>query len=697
MLFALMPAGVLAQSTPWGQGTDAGIDPTLVAALAAKADAAGTVRIIVGLDLEFTPEGALRSPQAVSDQRLRIGRAQDEVLTGLAGLGAELIASYDFIPFMALAVDATALRSVAALPEVRSIEEDIAVPPSMASSNPVIGSPNAWAAGFTGSGQTVAVLDTGVDKTHPFFSTSDKVVSEACYSTTLASGAAASVCPGGSNSTAPGSGVNCPLEIGGCSHGTHVAGTVAGDDLVGPDFGVARGASIIAIQVFSYFEDCSCVKSYGSDQILGLQRVADLAGSFDIAAVNMSLGGGQYDANCDADRPSIKAAIDSLRALNIATVIAAGNAGFTDSMGAPACISTAVSVGATDDADNVAGFSNIAPFISLLAPGVAIDSSLPGGDVGTMGGTSMAAPHVAGAWAILRQKAPSLSVADTLAALRSTGTLVDDLRSGGIETDMPRINVDLALDSLSCGPDSFEPDNHSGQASTLHSGLSQSHNICPSGDRDWATFTLAVESEVTLETSGPSGDTVMWLRDAAGSAIDDDDDSGTGNFSLIDRTCGLDPLPAGTYFVEVGEYGDNDEIPTYDLSLTAAACDGGGSSPCGPTEVCLLDGQYAASARFMRSGVWHPAKPMTALDDQGEPSQKTGGMAFGDPETMSISVAVRPACSGGFSADWAAVGSMDLAQWELTIRRVADGAQWTRQQDLGGNTSGIDQGAFPCL
>ncbi len=251
------------------------------------------------------------------------------------------------------------------------------------------------------------------------------------------------------------------------------------------------------------------------------------------------------------------------------------------------------------------------------------------------------------------------------------------------------------LDSLSGGPDAFEPDDTAGQASIIRPGVPQTHSIFPVGDEDWANFTLGAESAVTLETSGPSGDTRMWLRDAVLAEIDDDDDGGGGNFSLIVRTCGDDPLPAGSYFVQVDEYYDDDEIPSYDLSLTAVAC--GDPVPCGPTELCLLDGQYAASAWFMRGGAWNLARPMTVLDDQEELSQKTGGMAFGDPQTMSISVAVRPACSGGFSADWAAVGSMDLAQWELTIRRVADGAEWTRQQDLGGNTSGIDRNAFPCL
>lgn len=80
--------------------------------------------------------------------------------------------------------------------------------------------------GLFGVGQTVAILDTGVEKTHPFLM--GKVVSEACYSTNNADlSSERPVCPGGvTNSTAPGSGVNCAIS--GCDHGTHVAGIVGG-------------------------------------------------------------------------------------------------------------------------------------------------------------------------------------------------------------------------------------------------------------------------------------------------------------------------------------------------------------------------------------------------------------------------------------------------------------------------------------
>lgn len=427
-------------------------------ALMARAEREGAVRVIARLDAPFAPEGTLTGAQAVTGQRGAIQRLQDQLLGSLAGTASRLVARYRFIPYLALEVDSAGLAALRDHPSVLALEEDVPVPPTLASSIPVIGADDAWAAGYTGSGQVVAVLDTGVDKSHPFFSTGGgKVVSEACYSSNTTS--SSTVCPGGATeSTATGSGVNCPVSVNGCNHGTHVAGIAAGNNGTGPNLGVARGANLIAVQVFSRFDGSSscfpnpapCVRTFTSDQIKGLERIYALRSTFNIAAVNMSLGGGQYfdRASCDAANSSRKAAIDNLRSAGIATVIAAGNDGYRDSMGAPGCISSAVSVGATTDADGVASFSNVASFLDLFAPGVSITSSVPGTGTASFDGTSMATPHVAGAWAVLKQAKPGATVAEVLAALRSTGTLVDDNRSGGTVDDIPRINVDDAVDAL---------------------------------------------------------------------------------------------------------------------------------------------------------------------------------------------------------------------------------------------------------
>jgi Subtilase family/IPT/TIG domain len=248
--------------------------------------------------------------------------------------------------------------------------------------------------------------------------------------------------------------VYCPLELEGCWHGTHVAGIVAGDatpfDL--PIFGVGRGASLMSIQVFSRintFFDCGgappCLGAFTSDILAALERVYVLRTTYDFAAVNMSLGGGLFSSACD-DEP-YKPFIDNLRAVGIATVVASGNAGATGQLSAPACVSSAVSVGATTKDDQVADYSNVAPFLSLFAPGDEIISSYPGENFAVASGTSMAAPHVAGAWAILKQAAPTASVDEVLQAPANTGLMITDPRAG-TGTARPRIQVDLALSAL---------------------------------------------------------------------------------------------------------------------------------------------------------------------------------------------------------------------------------------------------------
>jgi hypothetical protein len=167
--------------------------------------------------------------------------------------------------------------------------------------------------------------------------------------------------------------------------------------------------------------------------------------------VNLSLGGALFSAPCD-DEP-YKPGIDNLRSIGIATVVAAGNQYSGTSLTTPACVSSAVSVGATTKADQVAYFSDINAYLSLLAPGDSITSSVPGGGYMSLSGTSMAAPHVAGAWGLIKQAAPGGSVSAVLAALRQTGLpVVDDRFLIGSGLTMPRIRLFQALAKLTTLP-----------------------------------------------------------------------------------------------------------------------------------------------------------------------------------------------------------------------------------------------------
>ncbi len=409
----------------------------------------GTTRVIVRFreaSTGFAAEGSLANPAEVVKQRGKIRRNGDQLLQRLPAKARQNSKRFDYIPYLALEVDAAAFSDLLNAPEIDLIEEDLPVPPALSDSVPLIGGDgNGLFLGYSGAGQTVAILDTGVDKTHPFLA--NKVVDEACFSTN--GSGVSSLCPNGSGEQlGAGSGTDCNTAVAGCGHGTHVAGIAAGK---GAGFsGVAKDASIIAIQVFSRFNSCPgtspCAMSYISDQIKALNRIYELRHIYNIAAVNMSLGGGSYSSACDSSHGAIKMAIDNLKAVGIATVIASGNNGFTGSISSPACVSTAVSVGATTKSDVLASYSNSVSWLSLLAPGSAIESSTKGGGYASWSGTSMATPHVAGAWAVMKSKKPTASVDEVLSALQGTGTPVS-----GKGVTRPRIRVSNALGLLASG------------------------------------------------------------------------------------------------------------------------------------------------------------------------------------------------------------------------------------------------------
>lgn len=403
--------------------------------LEGKAARVGAVRVIARLAVEPATTQALMDAAA-------LGAHADLRTLGIEG--AQTVS--ETLPYLVAEVTPDQLRAMEANPRFDEVMEDRISFLMLAESGPLVGAPTVWTAGGRGAGQAVAILDTGVDAAHPFLS--GRVTAEACFSTTSAATGAESVCPGGVRAST-GAGAAQPCTVEGCEHGTHVAGIAAGR---GERFsGIAPNAEVIAVQVFSRFVDRAggptpcrdsgqrspCIASFTSDQIRALDHVRQLAGQRAVASVNMSLGGGRSAGACDAD--FTKPSIDQLEAAGVATVIAAGNNGFGDAVSFPGCISSAVTVGATTKADQVAPFSNRGPVLDVYAPGAAITSSVTGGTFAAFSGTSMAAPHVAGAFAALKSARPRAGVAEITRALVSTGVVVDR---------RPRIAIAAALQAL---------------------------------------------------------------------------------------------------------------------------------------------------------------------------------------------------------------------------------------------------------
>lgn len=466
-----------------------------------------SLMVIVGLNVQ--PSGGRRTSRAL----------QEKLLDSLSEDQVQLYARFESLPFVALRVDSAALQKLYKSPFVTSVQEDVPMPPLLESSTALIGAPALWNAGYEGTAQAVVLLDSGIDANHPFFG--GRVVAEACFSNAGGTGGGTTLCPNGSSEQSGSGSADVTIAAcdGGslCQHGSHLAGIAAGN---GVSFdGVARGADIIAIQAFTRFDGgpcgtSSCVLSYTSDQLKALDYVATLSASHEIAAVNISLGYSSYSdqALCDAHNQATKMAIDKLRSLGIATIIAAGNDGLTNALTVPACISSAVAVSATTDEDQVASFSNIHEMVDLLAPGVSITSSVPVDAFSTMSGTSVATPHVTGAWALLKSIHPSATVDDILSALQDYSVPISDTRPSGT-ISKPRIQLDLAAQRLMpatwLGESSSWQEANNWSTGLVPSCIGASATIpsAPAGgyfptiDGDSAVGTLIIEDGALLEMS----------------------------------------------------------------------------------------------------------------------------------------------------------------------------------------------------
>ncbi|MGA1566676.1 MAG: S8 family peptidase, partial [Ilumatobacteraceae bacterium] len=443
------------------------IDPGLEREAAER----GRVRVIVLFDTPVRPELELPERELTA-QRAAVAADRAVVSRALQGTGSEVTRQFQYVPGLVASVTPQGLEALSRSAAVSSVEREKVVFPLLAESTVKVEADQMWTSGtgYRGTGQTIAILDSGIDADHPVLqrvgsggSFSSRVIAGACFSTIDGSQGVSTLCPNGETRQ---TGVEAAWDCGlvpGCYHGTHVAGIAAGRANASTSAGVAPDANLISVQVFSKrTQGCpndaaECIGATEGDLVAGLDYVYGLRTTYEIAAVNMSLGGGLYTASCTT---ALSPIIANLKAADIATVIATGNGdddGGRIGVGFPACDPNAVAVSATTDNDLVTDFADThSTLVDLYAPGKDIYSAMPvgtdGGDYASLSGTSMAAPHVAGAWALLRQAIGTQDdhgVDNLLALLQETGTAVQT-REGptDLEFSRPRINIKQAFDAF---------------------------------------------------------------------------------------------------------------------------------------------------------------------------------------------------------------------------------------------------------
>ncbi len=333
---------------------------------------------------------------------------------------------------VSVTASARAVRELAARADVASVTPDsITVVPTGTPVEPNIATvraPDLWAAGRTGQGAVVATLDTGVDLTNPDLAARWRGGSNSWYD------------PYGQHPT--------PVDLDG--HGTATAGLVVGGADGGSSYGMAPGATFIAARVF---DDRGAVSATAMH--LAFQWLFDPDGDPATADAPRVVNGSWVLGSGPSCNLTFQPDVRALRAAGILPVFSAGNFGPSASTSAsPANYPESLSVGAVGATDTVWAYSSAGPstcggrtrvFPDLVAPGVSVLAADRFGGYQYLTGTSIAAPHVAGAAALLVGAHPDLPVSTVESALTSTAV---DLGVAGPDDRYGRGRVDvLAADA----------------------------------------------------------------------------------------------------------------------------------------------------------------------------------------------------------------------------------------------------------
>lgn len=379
---------------------------------------------------ELRARGLWREDAAILEQRASFYRpVKGQLTAALASAAAAPVRDLRYLPLAVWRVSsATALARIESFPGVVGVHENALLRATSVSDLGFVGEPQTALLGATGAGTTIAVIDGGLGANY---------LNYGDFGPCTAVGSPAGTCRVAYNQDFyPG----LSAEV---AHGTNVAAIA---------LGVAPGASLAMFDVFNG------TTANSADILTAMNTVLALAPSHHVVALNLSLSdGSSHGSQCPGS--VFNAAIAQLSAAGVQSVAAAGNSGAKTGLADPACVPGVASVGAvysvanggwqwvapadaggtctqTSVADVVTCFSQSAPYLSLLAPGAFV--SAPDASF-QESGTSQAAPHVAGAIAVLRARYPAESLAETLQRLELSGALDVDSLAGNRVT--PRLDL----------------------------------------------------------------------------------------------------------------------------------------------------------------------------------------------------------------------------------------------------------------
>jgi len=386
----------------------------------------------------------LKSPKIVSKQNILSTLSEDEFKNKH---------EYSIIKGFSGEVTPKGLKKLKQNPNIERIYFDKVYTLSLTDSVPLINASQLHTykineQNITGVGETICILDTGINYTHESLG--------GCSTTDFLNG-------------------NCNKVVGGYDyvnndndpyddhgHGTHVAGIASAN---GNIIGVAPGAGIVMIKVCDSGGTCS-----SSSILSGFEWCTANKDLYNISVISMSFGdGGQYtSATCPSD--TIDVGIASAYSAGMFITAASGNNHYTSGISHPACNENVTAAGAVTTTDTIT-YNRGGDLLTILAPGVNINSTWINGNTATFSGTSMSTPYIAGAAAILQQYAKAstsiaLTQAEIRTALNNTGKIVYDASSGGTYS---RISVYEAIESLTTNPTLllYSPTNSTYETNTL--------------------------------------------------------------------------------------------------------------------------------------------------------------------------------------------------------------------------------------